>query len=413
MAGIWSELLHVGQLRVADNFFELGGHSLLATQLISRLRTAFSLELPLRLLFDAPTVAGQARAIEEALKGGAEVTAPPLLALAERSRLPLSFAQQRLWFLDQLEPGTATYNIPIGIRLSGRLDVEALERSISEVVRRHETLRTRFVEEEGTAQQVIELAQAVVLPVIELSGLAAAEQEVEVQRLATLESRQAFDLAHGPLWRGQLLRLGAEEQVLLFTMHHIVSDGWSMNILTREVSALYEAYAAGQESPLTRVADPVCGLCSVAARVAAGRSAGRATGILAPTVSGSTGSAGVADGSSATGAAESSRGASAFPTGSGVDGRLEAVEPARRSDAVHDVAGRLAVTAGALQPAGGRGGGHSGSESHASEVEGLIGFFVNTLVLRTEVVRRVASARVAAASAGSMSGSLRTSGSAV
>src|SRR6185295_19726795 len=129
----------------------LGGHSLLATRLISRLRTAFSVELPLRLLFEFPTVAGQARAIEEALKGGAEVTAPPLLPLAERTRLPLSFAQQRLWFLDQMEPGTSTYNIPIGIRLSGQLDVEALERSIGEVVRRHETLRTRFVEEEGAA----------------------------------------------------------------------------------------------------------------------------------------------------------------------------------------------------------------------------------------------------------------------
>src|SRR6185369_4313184 len=253
VAGVWGELLHVSQLRVGDNFFELGGHSLLATQLISRLRTAFSIELPLRLLFETPTIAEQARAIEEALKDEAGVTAPPVVRVADRTRLPLSFAQQRLWFIDQLEPGTATYNIPLGIRLSGSLDVGALERAIGEVVRRHETLRTRFVEEEGTARQVMPEVEAVVLPVIDLSGWPVAEQETEVQRLAVRESTQAFDLAQGPLWRVQLLRLGEAEHVLLCTMHHIVSDGWSMEILVREVSALYEAFAAGREPALAEL----------------------------------------------------------------------------------------------------------------------------------------------------------------
>ena len=185
LAGIWSEVLGVEQVGVEDNFFELGGHSLLATQVVSRVREAFRVELPLSELFESATVGALAAVIEAGLRGGSELEDEPIRAVPRSESLPLSFAQQRLWFLDQLEPGTATYNIPIGIRLSGRLDVAALERSISEVVRRHETLRTRFVEEEGTAQQLIELAQAVVLPVIELSGLAAAQQEVEVQRLAT------------------------------------------------------------------------------------------------------------------------------------------------------------------------------------------------------------------------------------
>src|SRR6185369_13402796 len=159
----------------------------------------------------------------------------------------------RLWFLDQLEPGTATYNVPFGIRLSGQLDVGALERAISEVVRRHETLRTRFVEEDGTARQVIAEGAAVALPLIDLSSRPEAEQEAEVQRLAGIEGEQAFDLAQGQLWRVRLLRLRAAEHVLLFTMHHIVSDAWSMNILTREVSTLYSAYVAGREPALAEL----------------------------------------------------------------------------------------------------------------------------------------------------------------
>src|SRR6185369_443799 len=129
VAGIWAHVLRVGTVGIHANFFELGGHSLLATQLISRLRAAFSLELPLRLLFDVPTVAGQARAIEEALKGEAGVTAPPVLRVADRTRLPLSFAQKRLWFQDQFEPGSTAYNMPTALRLTGELSVKALEQS--------------------------------------------------------------------------------------------------------------------------------------------------------------------------------------------------------------------------------------------------------------------------------------------
>jgi len=162
----------------------------------------------------------------------------------------LSFAQQRLWFLDQLEPGSTAYNMPTGLRLPGKLNVEALERSISEVVRRHDVLRTTFVTSNGEPVQVIAPAQQVRLSILDLSEMDQEERQLEAERYATEEAHRPFDLRQGPLWRVHLLRLGAEEHVLLFTIHHIVSDGWSMNILTREVSALYEAYAAGQESPL-------------------------------------------------------------------------------------------------------------------------------------------------------------------
>src|SRR5689334_22798818 len=243
LSGIWSAVLGVEKVGVDDNFFELGGHSLLATQVVSRVREAFRVDLPLSDVFERATVRASAAMIEARMRGGNELVDEPIRVVPRSEVLPLSFAQQRLWFLDQMEPGTATYNIPIGIRLSGSLDVEALERSISEVVRRHETLRTRFVSVEGAARQVIDAAEPVRLLVIELG-------EHEMIRLATEEARRPFDLAHGPLWRTQLIRLSAEEHVLLFTMHHIVSDGWSMNVLTREVSALY---ASGGESTLAEL----------------------------------------------------------------------------------------------------------------------------------------------------------------
>ncbi|HEU4595768.1 MAG TPA: amino acid adenylation domain-containing protein [Pyrinomonadaceae bacterium] len=163
---------------------------------------------------------------------------------------PLSFAQQRMWFLDQMEPGSAAYNLPAALRLTGRLDVAALERAFGELVRRHEILRTTFAEAEGRPVQVVGPFEPQPLPVKDLSGLSEDERESEVGRLADDERHRPFDLAQGPLLRVMLLRLSEGEQVLLITMHHIVSDGWSVGVLVRELNALYVAYAKGEESPL-------------------------------------------------------------------------------------------------------------------------------------------------------------------
>jgi amino acid adenylation domain-containing protein len=250
LCGLWQELLHVERVGVKDNFFELGGHSLLGTQLVSWVREAFGVELALRELFESPTVVGLAEKVEAGLRGGESAVAPPLVAASRDGELPLSYAQQRLWFLDQLEPGSVGYNIPIAVRLTGRLDVDALERTLNEVVRRHEVLRTRFVAVRGEPVQVIEAEAQVTMPVVDLTELPTEQREAEARKLAAAEAQTPFDLSAGPLLRVKVLRLDAEEHVVLFNMHHIVSDGWSTGILVREVATLYEAYIEGRESPL-------------------------------------------------------------------------------------------------------------------------------------------------------------------
>ena len=250
LCGLWQELLGIERVGVNDNFFELGGHSLLATQLVSRVRATFGVELRLRELFERPTVAGLAEQVEAALRGSVSMTAQPLVPVSRAQQLPLSYAQERLWFLDQLEPESIAYNIPRAVRLKGRLDVAALERTLNEVVRRHEVLRTRFVAVNGAPVQVISPAGQLEMPRIDLSELPEEQQKAKVSQLAAAEAQQPFDLSVGPLLRVQLLRLGTEDHVVLFTVHHIISDGWSSGILVREVGALYEAYIEGHESPL-------------------------------------------------------------------------------------------------------------------------------------------------------------------
>ncbi|MCL5995880.1 MAG: amino acid adenylation domain-containing protein, partial [Chloroflexi bacterium] len=256
LEGIWAQVLHLEHagtgcsIGMQDNFFDLGGHSLLATQVLSRVRETFQVELPLRTLFEAPTIAAFSEKVEAARQMAQGLPAPPVRPIPRAGALPLSFAQQRLWFLDQLEPGSPLYNIPVALRLAGPLDANALERCLNEIVRRHEVLRTVFPMVDGQPVQSIQPSLAMVLSVTDLSNLTAMEREAEVLRLATREALQPFDLAHGPLIRTHLLRIGAQDHVVLWTTHHIVSDGWSGGVLMREVAALYAAFCAGQPSPL-------------------------------------------------------------------------------------------------------------------------------------------------------------------
>jgi amino acid adenylation domain-containing protein len=242
LAFIWADILGVKQVGIHDNFFELGGHSLLATQVMSRVRSTLAVELPLGSLFKNPTVLGLAECVETALSVGQSIVAPPLLPIARSVEIPLSFAQARLWFLDQLEPGNAFYNIPAAVRLSGQLNVVALEQSLNQIISRHEALRTNFVTVNGQPVQVIASTLTLTLPVVDLRQLPESQRERDCQRLANEEAVQPFDLATEPLVRTKLLQLSESEHVLLLTMHHIVSDGWSMGVLVRELAALYEAF---------------------------------------------------------------------------------------------------------------------------------------------------------------------------
>ncbi|MBD2385751.1 non-ribosomal peptide synthetase [Cylindrospermum sp. FACHB-282] len=250
LAAIWAKLLNLEQVGIDDNFFELGGHSLLLTQVVSQIREAFGVELALRSLFETPTVAGLAQKIETVMGEGQKLAVAPIARMQPTAELPLSFAQQRLWFLDQLEPGNHTYNISRVLRLEGLLNVPALEASFNEILRRHEALRTSFTSAKGEPIQVIAEALNLSIPMVDLRELLPEQQAVEVERLAKLQSQHSFDLSQSPLLKVTLLQLATAEHILLFTIHHIIADGWSAGVLVREVAALYAAFCLGQPSPL-------------------------------------------------------------------------------------------------------------------------------------------------------------------
>ncbi|MBI1853019.1 MAG: amino acid adenylation domain-containing protein, partial [Planctomycetes bacterium] len=249
VAGIWADLFRVAHVGIHESFFELGGHSLLATQLVSRVRDALRVELPIRSLFEEPTVAGLAQRIEAA-RQSSPAESPKLERSSREKTTPLSFAQQRLWFLDQLAPGTSLYHISVAVRLEGRLDRAALERSFDEIVRRHEAVRTTFSTVDGVPVQVIAPPSPFSLSHVDLAGLSAAKRDLELRRLAAEDAEEPFDLARGPLLRATLVRLGDAEHALFVTMHHIVSDAWSMGVFVRELGELYDAIVTGREAAL-------------------------------------------------------------------------------------------------------------------------------------------------------------------
>jgi natural product biosynthesis luciferase-like monooxygenase protein/amino acid adenylation domain-containing protein len=250
LLNIWTKILGVKNMGIHDSFLALGGHSLLATQVFSRLRETFGVDLPLRIIFEARTIAGLAKHIELALQAGQNIQAPPLRPFPRDGDLPLSFAQQRLWFLNEWEPNRPLYTVPTIVQLVGPFAPAILQRSIEEIVRRHEALRTSFPTVDGQPIQVVGAALPVPMLLLDLRGLPPGVRGRESQQLIRQEVRRPFDLARGPLLRVVLIRREEEEHVLLLTMHHIISDEWSLGVFFREMAALYTAFSNGQPSPL-------------------------------------------------------------------------------------------------------------------------------------------------------------------
>ncbi|PDZ70465.1 non-ribosomal peptide synthetase, partial [Bacillus pseudomycoides] len=249
---IWSSVLDINQstIGVHDSFFELGGHSLLATQVVSRLREVFEISLPLHELFQYSTIEGLSRRITTLLQENKDYDISPLQPKERGERVPLSYAQQRLWFMNQLEPNSSLYNIPTTWCLKGKWAIEALEKGYNALIHRHEMLRTVFQEINGEPLQVIEDYTTKSLQVIDLRHLPQEEKELQMKDLTQREIEKPFDLSEGPLIRTQLIIMEEEELVLLCTMHHIISDGWSMGILFDEWFALYQAFAEEKTAQL-------------------------------------------------------------------------------------------------------------------------------------------------------------------
>ena len=245
LCSLFAEVLGLERVGIDDNFFELGGHSLLAVRLISMVRSTLGLELDIITLFEAPSAALLSLRLSNA--GPARHPSP---RERDAGPLPLSYAQQRLWFIQQLAPNSNAYNIPMAIRVTGQLDLNALNATLSEIIRRHEVLRTTFAFDYGQPRQVVHPPARRELPVTDLTHLTAAVRMDHAQHIAEEEARLPFDLEHAPPLRVRLLRLDAHEHVLLLTKHHIASDGWSLDVLIREVGCLYPSFSRGDASPL-------------------------------------------------------------------------------------------------------------------------------------------------------------------
>jgi len=250
LAAVWREVLGVAAVGPESSFFELGGHSLIATQMMSRVRALFDVDLPLRSLFEAPRLGDLARRIEAATQAARGAEAPPIRTAPDDRPAPLSFAQQRLWFIDQLEPGNPFYANAKAMAVSGALDPEVLDRTLCEVLRRHRVLRTTFPVAGSDPRPEVAAPPSRVLARVDLRRLPASEREAEARRLAVAESLRGYDLSRGPLVRASLIELGDGEWVVLFGIHHVVCDAWSVGVLVHEINALYRAFSRGLPSPL-------------------------------------------------------------------------------------------------------------------------------------------------------------------
>jgi acyl carrier protein len=247
IAAIWAKLLKLEGVGCYDNFFDLGGHSLLATQVVARLRQIFQIELPLRTIFEMPTVAGLAATIDAILQSGRGVQAQLIKPALKSSVAPQSYAQQRLWFLDQFDPHNPVYNLPVLVRIQGELNPTYLQHSLNALCERQQILRTTFGLQDETLVQRILPPFAVELSVHDLTAFPDAQAaEAEAQQIIQAQLVRPFDLQQSPLWRATLLQLPANTQYLIFVFHHIISDGWSVSLFLQELGILYQAFGGGQ-----------------------------------------------------------------------------------------------------------------------------------------------------------------------
>ncbi|WP_345144602.1 amino acid adenylation domain-containing protein, partial [Dactylosporangium darangshiense] len=380
LAEVWLEVLGVERIGVHDNFFELGGHSLLATRVVSRVRNALGAELPVSALFDSPTIAGLAALLDDGADGH---TVPPIVPVGRDEPLPLSFAQQRLWFLAELEPDSVEYNTTLPMYLRGDLDVEALTAALAALVARHEVLRTRLVADaDGVPQQIIDPPSPFALPVVDLT--VHADPEDAAEQWLSGDRATPFDLARGPLIRAALLRLGAGEHVLALSMHHVVGDEWSTTILRRELDALYEARRTGRPDALEPLPVQYADYAVWQRRWLSDEALGAQQAFWRDRLAGAASLELPAD-----------RPRPAVRTSDGAVVHFQV--PADVADGVRAVArsggaSMFMTLLGAFTVLLGR---YSGQDDvvvgtpvanrNRAEIEGLIGFFVNTLVLRTEL----------------------------
>lgn len=254
LARIWRETLHLDQVGIHDSFFALGGHSLLATQIAARVRSTFQVEMPLALLFTSSTIAELASSLEQQSRGTQQTQNSSIQLLPRVGALPLSFSQERVWFLQQLDPTNMAYNAQAMLRLTGRLDVTALERSLSEIIKRHEIFRTTFPAVNGRPIQHIHQAQPVKIPLIDLQAKPEQEREPAAHQLMEEEFQKPFDVTRLPLARWTLLRLSEQEHILVHVEHHLVHDGWSFTVFLRELQELYTAFVIDEPCSLPDLA---------------------------------------------------------------------------------------------------------------------------------------------------------------
>ncbi|HEU0016458.1 MAG TPA: amino acid adenylation domain-containing protein [Longimicrobium sp.] len=386
LAEVWAEVLGRPRVGEEDDFFDLGGHSLLGMQVLSRVRQRLGVELPVRAVFEAPTLAALAARIDAAREQAVLVPHPPLRPARRNAPVPLSFAQQRLWFLHQLEPESPFYNIPFAVRMSGALDVAALRRALAEMVRRHEALRTVFRADAEGAVQVVEPApDEVPLPLADLRAFPRDWAEGEVLRLMADEAETPFDLRRGPLLRALLIRAAEDEHVLSLNLHHVAGDGWSIGIVFRELAALYAAFREGRRPGLPPLEVQYADFAVWQREWLRGPELDRQLAYWRQRLAGAPATLELPSDRPRP-AVQSHRGeVRSFAIQAALAGRLRAL--ARRLDAtpfmvllagfkllVHRLSGRDDLVVGS--PIAGR---------VRREVEGLIGFFVNTMALRTDL----------------------------